>query len=78
MKAKLTITIDESLIPQSKQYAAAHNTSLSQLIETALLRLLPSRPQSFTKKWRGKLKLHKNEGPRFKKLTERYELKSQK
>jgi hypothetical protein len=36
MKTKLTLTIDEDLIPQAKRYAEARRDSLSGLVEKAL------------------------------------------
>ncbi len=33
-KKKLTIRVDRRLIDQAKMYAAAHNTSVSQLVES--------------------------------------------
>lgn len=44
MKDRLNITIDHTLIEQAKRYAAKNNTSLSQLIEE-ILRKLVSRPK---------------------------------
>jgi hypothetical protein len=38
-KKKLTIRVDARLIEQTKAYAAAHNTSVSQLVEAYLLNL---------------------------------------
>lgn len=38
-KKKLTIRVDARLIEQTKAYAAAHNTSVSQLVESFLLEL---------------------------------------
>jgi Family of unknown function (DUF6364) len=36
MKTKLTLTIDEDLIPQAKRHAEARRDSLSSLLEKAL------------------------------------------
>ena len=38
-KKKLTVRVNAQLIEQAKAYAAAHNTSVSQLIETYFLNL---------------------------------------
>lgn len=44
MKAKLTLSLDKGTINEAKEYAAEHDTSLSQLIEQ-LLRTLWSEPR---------------------------------
>ena len=36
MRKKLTITVDEELVPRAKRFAQSRGVSLSQLIETAL------------------------------------------
>ena len=36
MKTKLTVTIDEELLPKAKEHARSLGVSLSQLIEQAL------------------------------------------
>ncbi len=44
MKNRLNITIDDTLIEEAKRYAAKNNTSLSQLIEESLRKLVKRRP----------------------------------
>ena len=55
MKKKLTVTIDEDLIPAAKDRARMEGMSLSQLIENALRRLTTTRRDSFSARWRGRL-----------------------
>ncbi len=40
MKSRLNITIDESLVEQAKHYAEENHTSLSNLIEDSLRKLV--------------------------------------
>jgi len=40
MKAKLTLNIDPGLIAKAKQYAKAHNTTISKLVEDFFKRLI--------------------------------------
>ena len=56
MKTKLTLTIDEDLIPQAKRYAEARRDSLSGLVEKALQDLTQTQEIPFSKRWRGKFK----------------------
>ncbi|MDR2313024.1 MAG: DUF6364 family protein [Spirochaetaceae bacterium] len=39
MLAKLTLTIDHTVIGRAKEYARSHNTSVSDLVETYLDRI---------------------------------------
>ncbi|MBA3828103.1 MAG: hypothetical protein H0X33_04125 [Taibaiella sp.] len=39
MKTRLNITIDDKLLPYVKQYAATHNLSVSELVETYFRKL---------------------------------------
>ena len=45
MTTKLTLTIDESVIAMSKEYAKEKGQSLSQLVENYLKSLTPVNPQ---------------------------------
>ena len=54
MKTKLTVTIDEDLVPAAKKKARARGLSLSQLIENSL-RDLDSEPgEPFSRRWGGR------------------------
>ena len=72
MKTKLTVTIDEEVIPKAKRYARSRGVSLSRLIEQALLELIESERLSFTAKWRGKLRAAKRSDERYRRLAEKY------
>jgi hypothetical protein len=71
MKAKLTVTIDEDLIPRAKRHAKAHGTSLSGLIEDAL-RSATEEEEDFVKKWRGRFRASDVDEPRYRYLKEKY------
>jgi len=72
MKTKLTLTIDEDLIPQAKRYAEARRDSLSGLVEKALQDLTQTQEISFSKRWRGKFKASRRSSTRYKALSRRY------
>ena len=74
MKTKLTVTLDEELIPKAKRYAKQHNRSLSSLIEESLQSLTKEPEQSFSKQWGGKLKVHPKDDARFQQLAKKYKL----
>jgi post-segregation antitoxin (ccd killing protein) len=48
MKTKLTVTIDEQLLPKAKQYARSRGVSLSRLIENALREMGAGEAGSFS------------------------------
>lgn len=56
MKSKLTITIDESIIPKLKVYARMKNSSLSQLIEDTFRQFVVTEKASFARRWRGRFR----------------------
>ena len=73
MKTKLTVTVDEEILPRAKEVAAARGTSLSQLVENMLRELAAERRPSFSERWRGRLELDAQEGdPRYQALVEKY------
>src|SRR5712692_7286864 len=53
MKTKLTLTIDQELLPQAKQFARSRGVSLSRLVEEALRDLSARGTHSFSQRWRG-------------------------
>jgi hypothetical protein len=74
MKTKLTVTMDEELIPRAKRYAKEHNRSLSNLIEDSL-RVLTQKPeQTFSEQWKGKFTVQRKDTERFKYLAKKYDL----
>ena len=72
MKAKLTVTIDEELIPEAKEQARSQGLSLSGLIERALRGLTLEKRQSFSARWRGGFKAARRKDDRYKALAEKY------
>ena len=72
MKAKLTVTIDEELIPKAKEEARSQGVSLSDLIERALRGLTLERRRSFSARWRGRFKAARRKDDRHKALAEKY------
>ncbi len=73
MKKKLTVTIDEEVLPQAKRYARAQGISLSQLIETTLKHLSSQEQPSIAEGWRRKFQLAKRTDDRFKRLRKKYQ-----
>lgn len=72
MKAKLTVTIEEQLIPKAKQKAKADGVSLSQLIERELEKLTSDGGPRFSDRWRGKFRAANRNDERYKALARRY------
>lgn len=77
MKAKLTITMDENLIPKAKQYAKAHGCSLSYLLEKSVQSIISPSAKRISEKWRGKLSVSQNDSKRFQNLAKKYSLKEE-
>jgi hypothetical protein len=72
MKAKLTITVDEALIPEAKLYARKHGVSLSQLIENSLRTLTSQAKPSFSERWGGQFEASEHDTERYRKLAKKY------
>ncbi len=72
MKRKLTITVDEELIPVAKRYARSRGVSLSSLIEDSLRETTVERSQSFAARWRGKFRPADRDDPRYDALAKKY------
>ncbi len=75
MKTKLTVTIDEELLPKAKDHARSLGVSLSQLIERALRDMSESESPSFSERWRGKLRAADrpdSKDERYRRLAEKY------
>ena len=72
MKTKLTVTIDEELLPKAKEHARSLGVSLSQLIEQALRDLSEAEAPSFSERWRGKLRTSARRDERYSRLAEKY------
>ena len=71
-KAKLTVTIDEELIPKAKEQARSQGVSLSDFIERALRGLILEKRRPFSARWRGRFKAARRKDDRYEALTERY------
>lgn len=74
MKAKVTLTIDEDLVPVAKQCAGMKGVSLSRMVEEALRRLAEAAilEGRFSRKWRGVFTPAKKDSPRYRLLADRY------
>ena len=72
MKRKLTITIDEDLIPVAKRHARSRGVSLSSLIENSLREATTPRSESFAARWRGKFRPAERNDPRYDALAKKY------
>jgi hypothetical protein len=73
VKTKLTLTIDEQILPGAKEAAAARGTSLSQLVEDILRVLAAERRPSFSERWRGKFRPAERKGdPLYEALAEKH------
>ncbi len=72
MKAKLNLTIEQELIPLTKEYARARGMSVSQLVETLLRDVTQGQRVSFSSRWRGKFKPASRSDARYKRLEQRY------
>ena len=72
MKTKLTVTIDEHLVPKAKRYARSRGLSLSQLIENALREMGAGEAVSFSRRWRGKFRVAERADERYRALAKKY------
>ena len=72
MRTKLTVTIDEDLLPQAKKYARSRGVSLSQLIEVARREMSGGGRPSFSQRWRGKFRPAKRNAERYRRLASKY------
>lgn len=71
MKKKLTITVDEALLPRAKRYARARGVSLSSIIEESL-RDLAGDEASFVERWHGRFEPAHRDDERYHALAEKY------
>jgi hypothetical protein len=73
MKKKLTLTIDEDLIPRAKELAKSQRLSLSQLVEDLLRSAGTGQRQTFSEKWGGAFEVRDVAGDdRFDYLAAKY------
>lgn len=72
MKAELTVTIDEELIPKAERLAHERGISLSELVE-ASLRTVTEHPEgSFSQRWRGQFRPADRDDERYRTLAKRH------
>jgi hypothetical protein len=72
VKTKLTVTIDERLLPKAKQYPRSRGLSRSRLIENALREMGADEARSFSRRWRGKFALAGRDDEWYRALTKKY------
>ena len=72
MKKKLTITIDEELIPKAKKFAYSRGESLSSLVERTLREAAVKYEPTFSSRWRGRFQKAEGEDPRREALAQKY------
>jgi len=72
MKAALTVTIDEELIPKAEQYARERGLSLSELVETSLRNATETPERTFSQRWRGTFQPADRGDERYRTLAKRY------
>jgi len=72
MKATLTVTVDEELIPKAEQYARERGLSLSELVETSLRNATEKPGGTFSERWRGRFQSADRDDDRYRALAKRY------
>ena len=73
MKTKLTVSIDDELIPMAKRFARGKGLSLSELVESSLRSVTVEREStSFSQRWRGKFHPTGGDDERYRALAKRY------
>jgi len=72
MRKKLTLTVDEALIPRAKSYAYANGKSLSSLVEEFLRDTVAAEAPTVAERWRGKFRPAERDGPRYEALARKY------
>ena len=72
MKKKLTITVDEDLLPRAKGYARSRGVSLSSLIEASLREIATGDTPSFASRWRGRFEAARRDDDRYRELARKH------
>ena len=72
MKRKLTLTVEENLLPVAKSYAKSRGLSLSSLVERLLMDVAGRHEPSFASRWRGKFKPAERGDVRYESLAKKY------
>ena len=72
MKRKLTLTVEENLLPLAKRYAKSRGLSLSSLVERLLMGAAGRHEPSFASRWLGKLQPAERGDVRYDALEKKY------
>ena len=72
MKRRLSITVDDALIQESKRFAHSRGLSLSTLIESVLRDSLAADAPSVADRWRGRFRPAQRNDPRYEALARKY------
>lgn len=74
MKRKLTVTVDEKVLPRAKAYARSRGVSLSEVIEETLRDLSSAATDgdSFATRWRGRFRPAWKDDARYRLLAKKY------
>lgn len=72
MKAELTVTIDEELIPKVERLAREKGISLSELVEDSLRTVTENPEGSFSQRWRGQFQPADRDDERYRALANRF------
>lgn len=72
VKTKLTVTIDEEVLPKAKEYARRQGVSLSRLIEDRLRQMSVDTKPSFSQEWRGRFRPADRAEERYERLAKKY------
>ncbi len=72
VKTKLTITVDDEVVPRAKRYARSQGTSLSGLIERKLREVSAPAGETFASRWRGRFRPTRRKDERFRQLAKKY------
>lgn len=81
MKSRLSLTVDPQVTHRAKRYAQSKNKSLSALVEEFLEGVgntasgeSTSRPETFSLRWKQRLKPAQKDELRYQRLAEKYDL----
>jgi len=72
MRRKLTVTVDEEILPRAKRFARSQGTSLSRLIEEALREVSRGATVPFSRRWRGAFQPAARGDERYRRLARKY------
>lgn len=82
MKSRLSLTVDPQITHRAKRYAQSKNKSLSALVEEFLAGVgktgsceSATKPETFSQRWKHRLKPAQKGELRYQRLAEKYELR---